>query len=142
MKKPSTIARAMSLKATNPEADMTNKDDLTLSESCPADLAQTLFALKLESSKPVLRRCFRAARIFLEQFESAVLNDLSAGTCLDDYDEITLNRQKRCEHALSEIDLRLCVMMIEARRTASLSKSETEFSLDTEQPVDYPSETH
>lgn len=142
MKKPSTTVRDTCSKLTDLSQAKPETVDEIRSALCREDWAQELFSHKLECSKPELRRCFLAARIFLEQFELEVLNGLSEGISLTDFDELTLNRQKRCELALSEIDLRLCTMLLEARRQSLNSATETGFSLDTEQPRDYPSETH
>ena len=142
MKKPSTTQPGTSSKQT----DLSQADNQTVeqirSALCPEALAKAHYVQNLVRCAPRLRTLFRQARMALLKFELEAVSGLSGDTSLNDYDESMLNRQRRCEQLLSEIDLLLTGLSFEAQHNKLPIMSEDERNLVTKLRHDFPFETH
>lgn len=142
MTKRSTTAPDTSSKHESAETSSIQTDGKQSSASCLEALVKERYIQGLKASAPRVRQLFQLARISLLLYESEAVNVLSEDFCLQDYDEMLLNRQRRCELLLGEIDLLLTGLSMRARQIDFELTQTEENNPDLWLSPDLPSETH
>lgn len=143
MKRQSTIARAMSLKATSPKTEEERTEETTNSEQCHEASAKAHYVRSLVRFAPDMRLLFRKAGLALAKYELEVVRGISDGSSLQDYDEIVMARYSTLLSLLGEIDLRLSLLSHAAIHHDSLQTDRSvDELLQTELKHISKSETH